>query len=121
MKTPITAWVVGIAILAYLVFALCIGEPFNEPSHLLGRMLIIGVAVAGFVEALIVCIIVLFSKSNDLGKLAEFRASLTIGLVVGLAFAALTCLKEIRDDLIRHRGPSLEQTAHQKNELSVRL
>jgi hypothetical protein len=116
MKHRRTAWVVGIAIVGYLVFALCIGESFTEPSHLIGRLIIIGVSVAGFVEALLVCCIVLIAKNNELGKLADYRTSLAIGLVVGLIFAGLTCAKEIRDDIVTHRGSSPEQTPHHKDE-----
>ncbi|HEV2839704.1 MAG TPA: hypothetical protein VGW39_00115 [Chthoniobacterales bacterium] len=104
MKKPIRAWLVGIAMFAYFVFALYSGRQLNDPS-LLGRLLIIGVAVAGLIEACTACYIVLMSADADLGKLAQYRLALTVGLVAGLIFAGLTCAKEIRDEVTKQNAP----------------
>lgn len=108
MKKPITAWIVGIAMLAYLGFALAGGQQINDPT-LFGKLLIVGVGVTGFIEAATACYIVLMYEASDLGKLAQYRLALTVGLVLGLIFAGLTCANEILD-VAKRRTPSIEKT-----------
>lgn len=102
MKKNILVWPVVLAMLGYLVFNYIGGRMLSLPA-LLGELLIVGVAAAGFLEAGTVCWMVLTSPDADLGKLADHRVALAVGLVAGLIFAGLTCASEFGVNISREQ------------------
>lgn len=102
-KTSITAVIVCLSMIAFGVYAWFSGQQLNE--GFVGKILIVGAAVASLVEAVTACYIVLTSEASELGKLGEYRLALTVGLVAGLIFAGLTCAREFGVDVNRRHSP----------------
>ena len=98
--------IVCLSMIAFGGFTWYSGQELD--NAFVGKILIVGAAVASFVEAVTACYIVLMSDASELGKLGEYRLALTVGLVAGLIFAGLTCAREFGVDVNRRHSPTAD-------------
>ena len=101
--------VVALSMVGYLVSRYFEGS-LTLNASLIGKLIFVGFVVSGLVEAGIATWIVLTSQDSALGKLGDHRTGVTIGLVAGLIFAALTCLNELGVNGIEKPTTKIDQT-----------